>query len=149
MTHRNVANSLIKVGTGEDDAHSAKVTEHMRLKVPQAIILALTELTTTMALTRQLQKTPYIQPQMTTQIPKDRLWEPLIYDCCLQRLQYPTHPHPVPATAALFSEDPPDCSLSESSCLLHYSEETSRLQVHCRGFLCGFLTLPGYLFFLE
>lgn len=85
MTNRNIENSLKKVGIGKDGAHSVKVTEHMRLKVPKAIILALTALTSTMALRRQLtkkKKESYIQQQMITQISKDRLWEPLFYNGC-------------------------------------------------------------------
>lgn len=55
----------------------------MKLKVPQAIILALTELTSTTALMRQLQKKPPLYPATKiTQIPKDRLWETLSYDDC-------------------------------------------------------------------
>lgn len=82
MTNRNIVSSLKKAGIGEDEAHSVKVTEHMRLNLPQAIILALTALTSTVALTRQLQNKSYIQQQMITQIPKDRLWEPLFCDGC-------------------------------------------------------------------
>lgn len=61
MTNRNIVNSLEKVGIGEDEARSVKVTEQIRLNIPQAVILALTVLTSTMALTRQLQKKSYLQ----------------------------------------------------------------------------------------
>lgn len=61
MTNRNIVNSLEKVGVGEDEARSVKVTEQIRLNIPQAVILALTVLTSTMALTRQLQKKSYLQ----------------------------------------------------------------------------------------
>lgn len=77
MTNRDIVSSLRKAGTDEDEAHSVKVTEHMRLNVPEAIILPLTGLTSTVALTRQLQNKSYLQQQMITQIPKDRLWAPL------------------------------------------------------------------------
>lgn len=56
MTNRNIVNPLKNVDIGGDGAHSVKVTEHMRLNISQAIMLALTALTSTMALTRQLHK---------------------------------------------------------------------------------------------
>lgn len=52
MTNRNIVNPLKNVDIGGDGAHSVKVTEHMRLNIPQAIILALSVLTSTMALTK-------------------------------------------------------------------------------------------------
>lgn len=75
MTNRNIVNPLKNVDIGGDGTHSLKVMEHMRLNLPQAIMLALTELTSTMALTRQSDKKSYIQQQMITQSPEDRFWQ--------------------------------------------------------------------------
>lgn len=61
MTNRNIVNTPKNADIGGDEAHRVKVMEHMRLNIPQAVMLALTELTSTMALTRQLDKESYIQ----------------------------------------------------------------------------------------
>lgn len=50
MTNRNIINPLKNVDTGRDGAHSVKVIEHMKLNIPQAIMLILTAQKSTTAL---------------------------------------------------------------------------------------------------
>lgn len=43
MTNRDIINPLKNVDTGRDGAHSVKVMEHMKLNIPQPIILVLSQ----------------------------------------------------------------------------------------------------------